>query len=250
MIRLEKDENIPATLTSEQVVTELKKLDRLAESGAIITHGDFKAGLYGAEDVRTALKKDQYGKCAYCESLLEVSSAAQIEHFRPKTYSQQGKGGAIHRPGYYWLAYDWNNLLAACSVCNQQYKKNYFPLEDDSQRADRHTRTLSHENPLLINPYMDNPDIHIIFHREIAVGLTPKGETSIEYYGLNRKALLKERQEKYETFRILEDIRKLLEARRENNPGIYKSIVEKLERMTDHEACYSGMFCHQEDGLF
>ena len=139
MIKLEKNSKVPVTLTSERVTRELDRLERTVVGGGDITYRDFKSELYGAEDVRTTLKTDQHGKCAYCESRLDVSSPTHVEHFRPKTYSQQGKERIIHRPGYYWLAYDWNNLLAACTVCNQQYKKNYFPLTDDLQRADWHT---------------------------------------------------------------------------------------------------------------
>lgn len=250
MIKLEKNSKVPVNLTSERVTGELDRLERTVVGGGDITYRDFKSELYGAEDVRTTLKTDQHGKCAYCESRLDVSSPTHVEHFRPKTYSQQGKERIIHRPGYYWLAYDWNNLLAACTVCNQQYKKNYFPLTDDLQRADWHRKDLSSENPLLINPYTEDPDTHLIFRREIAVGLTPKGRTSVEYYGLNRKALLKERQEKYEFYKTLQAVLQTLEASQKQDTETYRKTSDLLEKMTSHEACYSGMLCYQGNELF
>ena len=38
-------------------------------------------------------------------------------------------------PGYFWLAYAWQNLFLACQLCNQRFKKNLFPLENPDERA-------------------------------------------------------------------------------------------------------------------
>ena len=46
-----------------------------------------------------------HGKCAFCESLLEVTSFLEIEHYSAKT---------IH-PG---LAFEWDNLFPICRFCN------------------------------------------------------------------------------------------------------------------------------------
>src|SRR4051812_1734670 len=53
------------------------------------------------------------GKCAYCESPLGMEVAGGSDHFRPI------RSVAEHpdHPGYYWLAYDWDNLLPACGMC-------------------------------------------------------------------------------------------------------------------------------------
>ena len=113
-----------------------------------------------------------------------------------------------------------------------------------------HRKDLSSENPLLINPYTEDPDTHLIFRREIAVGLTPKGRTSVEYYGLNRKALLKERQEKYEFYKTLQAVLQTLEASQKQDTETYRKTSDLLEKMTSHEACYSGMLCYQGNELF
>src|SRR5215468_8122036 len=68
-------------------------------------------------------------KCAYCEEKLS-GQPGDVEHFRPKgrvcdaTFRQvfidhPRWGRNIAHPGYYWLAYDWDNLLPSCADCNR-----------------------------------------------------------------------------------------------------------------------------------
>jgi hypothetical protein len=82
----------------------------------------FDSKIYGDKTVKQALIDAQHKKCCFCEDL--VGEDGDVEHFRPKSaYSQQRK---FQYPGYYWLAYDWNNLYLSCSACNQRHKKNFF----------------------------------------------------------------------------------------------------------------------------
>ena len=55
--------------------------------------------------LQTALRDLAHGKCAYCESALEVTSYLEIEHYVAKTASPE-------------LAFEWTNLLPACRRCN------------------------------------------------------------------------------------------------------------------------------------
>lgn len=87
------------------------------------------------------------GKCAYCETnIKEARQYGDAEHFRPKggvspeEVKETGfpdvqvvhpDGTTIHHPGYFWLAYDWKNLLPACSTCNREGKQNKFPVEEN-----------------------------------------------------------------------------------------------------------------------
>jgi hypothetical protein len=73
------------------------------------------------------LKKLFSGKCAYCETFIEQNHPGAVEHFRPKgavsdedfNVVRIGSGAnQINHPGYYWLAYEWLNLLPACYDCN------------------------------------------------------------------------------------------------------------------------------------
>ena len=69
------------------------------------------------------------GKCAYCEQEIYGDQHVDMEHFRPHSSVSDLNwirvrvvmdGVEIAHPGYYWLAYDWKNLLPACVLCNQQ----------------------------------------------------------------------------------------------------------------------------------
>lgn len=117
---------------------------------------------------------ETHQKCAYCETHTTVVAFGDVEHYRPKSI-------------YWWLAYCYDNYLASCSICNQQFKSNHFefdgpkmrgpvirsnttdariatlaeefvpdPLDEDevSEFEDKHRA----EEPLLPNPYIEDPE--------------------------------------------------------------------------------------------
>lgn len=158
---------------------------------------DINSSLYKGEDVKKQLIRDQHGKCVYCECFIN-GDFGDIEHYRPK------KGYTLYpdttlRTGYYWLAYEWSNLLLSCSKCNRNYKKNHFLLSDETKR-DIPNRNINNELPLLINPSSEDPHDFIIFHRHIAAprfAVGPKYERAkhtIELLKLNDRNDLKERR--------------------------------------------------------
>jgi hypothetical protein len=51
------------------------------------------------------MRKLARGKCAFCESLLEVTSFLEIEHYTAKTVHPE-------------RAFEWENLFPICRVCN------------------------------------------------------------------------------------------------------------------------------------
>jgi uncharacterized protein (TIGR02646 family) len=67
------------------------------------------------KSAKTQLKKETKGKCAYCEANVENVAYGDVEHHRPKSV-------------YWWLAYTYDNYLFACQKCNQEYKKDRFPV--------------------------------------------------------------------------------------------------------------------------
>lgn len=97
----------------------------------------------------------------------------------------------LNYPGYYWLAYDWTNLMFACEKCNQSFKKNHFPIRRTEYRIGNHLdhNHLGKEKPFLINPYTENPRNSIRFKEAIAYGIdkNKRGKKTIEILGLNRK---------------------------------------------------------------
>ena len=169
---------------------------------------DFYRAIYGHMAVRTALREAQHGKCCYCEGRSDAFAALDVEHHRPKGAVRcQGRESEKLFPGYYWLAYSWENLYLCCQVCNRSYKKDLFPLEDPAARARSHRDDVSGEEPLLLDPGgSDDPCRHIRFRQEYAVGLTGAGRTTIEVLDLNREALVDERLRRLKEIRALQDM--------------------------------------------
>src|SRR5207244_3555440 len=57
-------------------------------------------------------------KCAYCEGKVSGHFPLDAEHYRPKKEVTEGRTRLGGHPGYFWLAYEWYNLLLACRDCN------------------------------------------------------------------------------------------------------------------------------------
>lgn len=151
-----------------------------------------------------------YHKCAYCETL----SSPEVEHYRPKRSVEEDTS---HR-GYYWLSYEWSNLLPACHDCNKRGSKGTrFPINGDRVfippfnkngtldyskfRVD--AEVLLNERPYLLHPEIDNPAKFLSFERDykndgIAIcGIDleeGRGEKTIEICQLNREPLMIARQ--------------------------------------------------------
>jgi len=166
----------------------------------------FKNSIYNAKQVKKALLKSQFNKCCYCESKPLAPRDLAIEHFRPKSEVRQTRSTEKEYPGYYWLSYEWDNLLLSCHECNSGYKGILFPLANPHHRARCHHDDISLEQPLFIHPATQNPRKHIQFEDESPKALTPIGETTIEGLGLCRSSLRERRFEKLQLLKTFLDI--------------------------------------------
>jgi uncharacterized protein (TIGR02646 family) len=172
---------------------------------------DFKA--YKGADILTALEAMFGQKCAYCESDFGAVAPTDIEHYRPKG-AVVGPGGKPRKPGYYWLAAEWRNLLPSCIDCNRARKHdyedgretsgkaNYFPLADEEKRATVPGGE-AEEEPLLLDPTFDDPKDHLEFIGEGAVrpsardgAESMRGRTTIDVLGLSRPKLVRSRRDR------------------------------------------------------
>ncbi len=174
--------------------------------------------LYKRKSVRTAFFFSKgppfYGKCAYCEAPIVDYQHGDVEHFRPKAGVTDAddqpiklcdvagnvlldeKGEPLEHPGYYWLAYDWRNLLPACTKCNQPAvisgckvgKHSRFPVEG---RHAQKPEEVEIEKPLLIHPASDrtedDPELHLLVDTKSGLmgHRTERGRVCIEIFGLN-----------------------------------------------------------------
>lgn len=164
-------------------------------------------------DAKPALMAAQHKKCAFCESRVSHISYGDVEHFRPKAGYHSKRNEPLIQPGYWWLAYTWNNYSVSCQICNQQLKKNLFPLGPNGVRATGPADDLLAEDALLVDPMLDNPLAHIEFREELAVarGASEKGAATIDILGLNRPDLSEARRERWVLVRglIIERMAKL-----------------------------------------
>ena len=163
---------------------------------------EFQKKIYGAQSVKNTLLHAQHGKCCYCESRVRATSYGDVEHYRPKGAVKQVK----NHPGYYWLAYDWNNLLFSCEACNRSHKGTLFPLKNPGARARSHHDDIDDEQPLFVNPGVEDPRKHIRFQGERPVPRTKVGRKTIEGIGLRREDLEDRRRERLQVLRALQDI--------------------------------------------
>lgn len=174
MIKINKSPNVPVTLQNAPVPKNSSDVDRK---------------IYRAADVRAQLMTDQGRKCAYCECRVR-ESYNDVEHYRPKNI-------------YYWLGHKWDNLLYACEECNRTYKKAKFPLRDETKR-DLANQNISQEEPLIVNPVVEDPSIHIKFKRYMAIPITDKGIYTVELFKLNnRPELVEDRKGIFEEYNNL-----------------------------------------------
>ena len=219
---------------------------------------DFKA--YREPAVKEALITIFGTKCAYCESPYSHINAMDVEHYRPKSayLDDQGK---LCKPGYYWLAATYENLLPSCGDCNRERKlfhrkKDGKLVKTKSGKANRFpvapgTRATSlaqeqHERPMLLNPCNDEPDEHLRFSVDgfVEVALSPqeaalgKGRESIIVYGLIRNDLVSERK----TWSLLTQaaMQRVLQADR--NIRIYPSDTSLPDQLKDAETALAGFF--------
>lgn len=214
---------------------------------------DINTSLYKGEDVKIQLLNDYHSKCVYCECRLN-GDYGHIEHFRPKGGYTVPPSNKLITPGYYWLAYDWTNLLLSCSACNSTYKKNHFALVDESKRDIPH-KNISKEVALLINPSEEDPSSHIKFHQHI---LAPKliggkesvrGKYTIDLLKLNQRTdLVNYRREIWEKFIRWKKVKILAEELIITNTDVLrgrellKLADDAILKMKSEESEYSAMF--------
>jgi uncharacterized protein (TIGR02646 family) len=216
MIRVTRGDGPDRLARGEPVIEGFKRDYEIAPDEYRTGRRTFQidSAIYGHAEVKNALRVAQHAKCCFCEGKFEANAAADVEHYRPKLYSQQAQGSRKIYPGYYWLGYAWTNLLYSCQICNRSHKRNYFPLRDPRSRARSHLDDLAAEAPMLLDPAgPEDPRDHIRFRDEIAVGMTKIGKTTIDYVGLNRLPLVEERLER---LNILRKLRQILDTFRES----------------------------------
>jgi hypothetical protein len=156
-----------------------------------------------------------FGKCAYCERFYKLD----VEHFRPKGEVTDENNNLLSGTGYYWLGYEWSNLLPSCISCNRDGGKNSkfpyvaggtiitTPVFDITGNLDRSFCTVNHptllgELPALLNPEIDT-NIENYFAFEVdgdkegikikGIDANRRGEITANVCKLNRPEVRRDR---------------------------------------------------------
>ncbi len=199
---------------------------------------------YSSKPVKKLLVDIHHGKCCFCETWFAESINLDVEHFRPKAGVRQDLDQKEDElPGYYWLAYRWDNLLLSCNACNRQFKKTLFPLKNPSDRARNHNEDVSQELPLFVDPVGQNPRDYIRFSDDTPVGITPEGKVTIIKLGLCRPGVTGDRRTHLDTIVKVYDGMKGLETRSgiSGSEALAKDLRKFIEKAMRPESKFSSM---------
>jgi len=142
----------PPTMTDDGAGGKLAAkhvADRRADPAAKLSFPDH----WNQADVRGFLYARHGRVCAYCGCDLPRNDRGDVEHFRPKGKVDEDE----NHGGYWWLAYDLNNYLLSCSLCNRVRKRDRFPLRAGARIRVTYERRqrLRDEARLLLHPEWD-----------------------------------------------------------------------------------------------
>ncbi len=218
MRKVNKDFHAPPTALQQGFAEKKKNL--LERTSA----HQFDGRIYNTA-VKQELKKLYHNKCAYCERMMGDENFT-VEHYRPK------KGDY----SYYWLGYEWSNLLPVCTTCNNP-KGDKFPVAVPSRvmpKSDKKSRVkapqfladgnldieamkadhpyLTDEKPYLLHPEIDEPQDFLSVKRtgelipqvkkEVNAYHYERADKTINLTHLNRDVLVYGRRKIIEGFEV------------------------------------------------
>lgn len=206
MIKIRKDyTDTPVSLASPSRIKLI--LDSLVLKN---TH-KFNSKIY-RDTTLESLNELYHSKCAYCETNTAAGAPMQVEHYRPKAKVTNEN----NHFGYYWLAYEWSNLLLSCSKCNRG-KGNHFPITGNRINAPElnehdglpneaycyaNSLILLGEQALLLNPEIDDVEKDFYFNIDGSIiGISDRAKQTIQICHLNRKELVFKRLQIINSFK-------------------------------------------------
>ncbi len=251
---------------------ELKQARQHFAVEAVPPIATFPFKVYKHQTVKDALTELFHGKCAYCESVYAKVQPMDVEHFRPKGgYMWKGK---LKKPGYWWLAADWHNLLPSCIDCNRKRKQqnlegatetmgkaSSFPIDGEGQPADKEGGE-AQEVRLLLDPCRDRPEELLSFGEQGEVKARDDAsdlgrrmvKQSTAVYGLNRSALASSRHQlALEIGNLISSLARaakaLKETRNDAKRGVLADLLRQFLRGRRDQAPHAGLVRQHTAGL-
>jgi hypothetical protein len=208
----------------------------------------------------------QHRKCAFCEGDAAVQQFGDVEHFRPKSeirhLQNEGKerqdspkvkgrnGLLVGITGYWWLAYDWDNYILACEICNRQWKANFFPIVEEPRAKDAPKFGVA-ETPLLLHPFEGPmPRDHLEYNdlgQVIPRTGSAHGVATIRTLGLNRIGLMEQRRDIAAA--VIDNLEEIRQKRL--SPDAIERMLKEIYRLGREHAPFCGMvrtIVHQRGG--
>ncbi|MDC4917559.1 HNH endonuclease [Acinetobacter baumannii] len=119
-----------------------------------------KESVWNDKRIKAPLLESSHGKCAYCETVLtDPGIYMEVEHFK-------------HKSSFPDLVVDWDNLLPSCKRCNG---------------------TKNDKDKLIINPYINDPKMELVFDNYCIFGSTELGKETESAVDLNEEVLMVKR---------------------------------------------------------
>jgi uncharacterized protein (TIGR02646 family) len=141
---------------ADALVAKLKNaLDAAARNDII----DKNSALW--RELKQWLLQLSHGKCWFSEAK-DCFSHWDVEHYRPKK-SAKDQDGKEH-DGYWWLAFDWQNLRI-CGNAGNRKKGAYFPLREGCVRG-QPFGDVRFEQPALLDPVDEDDPVLLFFNLE------------------------------------------------------------------------------------
>lgn len=147
----------------------------------------------------------QCRKCAWCENPV-LGEYGAVDHHAPKSevgilvaagqekpWQNATSGRRVDRfcSGYWWLAWEWDNWLLSCTICNSEWKRTLFPVAETPRPTPARGSTYT---SLLLSPFGTvNPLDHLEFDETGQISArngSPKGNATITTCGLWRPSLV------------------------------------------------------------
>jgi hypothetical protein len=186
-----------ADAVSQQLQAATNESDRNA---IIVANED----LWRDDRIRNWLLSQFNNKCWYSEAQDSVSSI-HVDHYRPKGRVKEAPGSNFE-PGYWWLAFDWNNYRICGQLLNVK-KGDLFPIIEGLRCTANNPVSLQLEAPVLIDPLTDQTRL-ISYEKDedaciavVAAGISApdinRAKSTIEIMGLNLRPRLNEKRNEF-----------------------------------------------------
>ena len=222
MIKIEK-QKAPDFLNSSTVDLAIEKMEEFfASKNRSQKRYDWPFNAAIDKELKGHLQEVFHGKCGYCEIKIDYPELGTVDRYRPNNGVRDKN--EFHQDLYWWLTFEWDNLIYCCKECNQ-YKGNYFPIK--GRRALNEKDDYENEHRMLLNPYLDETDKHLNYQHSNdghIDALTDEGNQTIELLRLNRTNLLEGRKKARKE--IIDAVESLINGEQIKNQTIKKHLAK------------------------